>query len=520
MSDLSKNLKQIGRVFIERAIESLEKSNEQLNTNVNSRGSSSNTDIKGDVYDTANKLVLDSYVSSIGKAAYIGDIYSEEGVEGKLPVLKNGTGYDAEFNGTVGGVLSGLIYNYDSGRINNIRTSIANGNTDEFKKARLILDPGNTTALTGSAKYYGDVYSTYYDDTDNDPSDAVLLIDSKNKSGNFPGGITANTNIRLTTGGKGSSNNGDTDTDYVGGKINFDYIAVTIGDKNDCYIGRTDKDLYIWNGNDKDDNIIIKTKAGSVIVEDTLNVTGNVNVTGDVNGNVTGNVDGIVGGTTPAAVTGTTITANTGFSGNVTGAVTGDVIGNLTGNVTGDVTGDVTGNAATATAAEPGSELANQLAAIPQGVPVGTIVMWSGDNNIPTNWALCDGQNATPDLRGRFVMGSGDGSREGNGIATIYKVGQSGGQETVTLDWSEMPVHNHDIEINDPGHKHTLNITHKSSGVNTQGSGERATDQYEDKNTTNSYTGIAATSKQSGEGKSHNNLPPYYVLAYIMYVGI
>ena len=88
MSESNKLLKQLGRVFIERAIESLEKSNEQLNTNVISRVAPATTDIKGDVYDRDNKRVLDSNVSGIDKAVYFGDIYSEKGVEGKLPVLK------------------------------------------------------------------------------------------------------------------------------------------------------------------------------------------------------------------------------------------------------------------------------------------------------------------------------------------------------------------------------------------------------------------------------------------------
>ena len=187
MSENNKLFKKIGRVFLETVIESLEESNESLNTNINSRGVISNTDINGDVYDKNNKLVLDSYVTSTDKAAYIGDIYSEEGNEGRLPVLRNGTGYDAQFNGTVGGALSGLIYNYNSGRINNIRNSISTGeNTkNEFVNARLILDPGNTDALTGSAKYYGDVYSTYYDGNGNDESSAVQLIDSREQSANF-----------------------------------------------------------------------------------------------------------------------------------------------------------------------------------------------------------------------------------------------------------------------------------------------------------------------------------------------
>jgi len=40
--------------------------------------------------------------------------------------------------------------------------------------------------------------------------------------------------------------------------------------------------------------------------------------------------------------------------------------------------------------------------------PAGSIILWSGSiASIPSGWALCDGQNSTPDLRGRFVMGAG-----------------------------------------------------------------------------------------------------------------
>lgn len=40
--------------------------------------------------------------------------------------------------------------------------------------------------------------------------------------------------------------------------------------------------------------------------------------------------------------------------------------------------------------------------------PIGTIVVWSGAaDDIPTSWALCDGQDGRPDLRGRFVLGAG-----------------------------------------------------------------------------------------------------------------
>ena len=50
----------------------------------------------------------------------------------------------------------------------------------------------------------------------------------------------------------------------------------------------------------------------------------------------------------------------------------------------------------------------SQLTGI-EGVPSGIIAMWSGTNaTIPTGWNLCDGTNNTPDLRNRFIVGSGD----------------------------------------------------------------------------------------------------------------
>lgn len=37
------------------------------------------------------------------------------------------------------------------------------------------------------------------------------------------------------------------------------------------------------------------------------------------------------------------------------------------------------------------------------------IVIWSGAIvDIPAGWALCDGNNGTPDLRNKFIIGAGD----------------------------------------------------------------------------------------------------------------
>ncbi len=47
-------------------------------------------------------------------------------------------------------------------------------------------------------------------------------------------------------------------------------------------------------------------------------------------------------------------------------------------------------------------------AAINALLPTGVVCMWSGAiSSIPSGWYLCDGQNSTPDLRGKFIIGAG-----------------------------------------------------------------------------------------------------------------
>ncbi|MBQ3834526.1 MAG: hypothetical protein II816_03320 [Elusimicrobia bacterium] len=120
-------------------------------------------------------------------------------------------------------------------------------------------------------------------------------------------------------------------------------------------------------------------------------------------------------------------------------------------------------------------------------VPKGGIIIWSGSvTDIPAGWVLCDGTNGTPDLRGRFVLGY-DG--------TAYNVGDTGGEATHTLTITEMPSHNH--------------VYYTGKGENTVRSGYPA----------NAETGTiyqTLTTNSAGGGQPHNNMPPYYVLCYIM----
>ncbi len=134
-------------------------------------------------------------------------------------------------------------------------------------------------------------------------------------------------------------------------------------------------------------------------------------------------------------------------------------------------------------------------------LPTGIITMWSGAiGSIPAGWALCDGTNGTPNLRDRFVMGAGGG----------YAVGLTGGEAAHVLTVAEMPTHTHGVT--DPGHRHGYR---NGGGTTSSGYAANSNDgthptQYTD----NATTGI--TVNNAGGGNAHNNLPPYYALAFIM----
>jgi microcystin-dependent protein len=142
----------------------------------------------------------------------------------------------------------------------------------------------------------------------------------------------------------------------------------------------------------------------------------------------------------------------------------------------------------------------------------GMIMMWSG-SSVPNGWAICDGGNGTPDLRGRFVVGAGQGSGLSN-----RPVGQTGGAERVTLTEGQLPPHDH--PINDPGHFHTWTASRQRAGIDDQNNtselskGDNWVADTMVKNTDTKTTGI--TVQNAGGGQSHENMPPFYALAYIM----
>ena len=65
---------------------------------------------------------------------------------------------------------------------------------------------------------------------------------------------------------------------------------------------------------------------------------------------------------------------------------------------------------------------------------VGVISMWCGSlQTLPAAWQLCDGTGGTPDLRDKFVVGSGGG----------YVQGSTGGSIHCKLKADNLPQHTH-----------------------------------------------------------------------------
>ena len=140
----------------------------------------------------------------------------------------------------------------------------------------------------------------------------------------------------------------------------------------------------------------------------------------------------------------------------------------------------------------------------------GTIVMFTGRvDDIPTGWSLCDGTKGTPDLRGRFVVSTGNG----------YNLGNKGGSTSVNLGANHLPSHNHvywDTYFSEHGGRNpdgSKPFQHSGLQVRNLGLniGMKKTD-WDNKQ----YGHYLQTENNSTRNFSHDNMPPYFALMFIM----
>lgn len=131
------------------------------------------------------------------------------------------------------------------------------------------------------------------------------------------------------------------------------------------------------------------------------------------------------------------------------------------------------------------------------GIPSGCICIWSGSTP-PEGWALCDGQNGTPDLRGRFVLG----------YSSAHAIGSKGGKEKHTLSVNELAAHSHNFSIHYATSAASSNRKYSVGGTS-------AANEYTESRTSGSIlTNLGGTI--ANQNQPFNIMPPYYTLAYIM----
>lgn len=147
---------------------------------------------------------------------------------------------------------------------------------------------------------------------------------------------------------------------------------------------------------------------------------------------------------------------------------------------------------------------------------------------------LCNGENGTPDLRGRVLVGTNDGSMGGGSMDTAvdpaqpdnptYGVGTPQGSNGVVLSTGQLPAHSH--SVTDPGHDHTIgarNGTMLDDYIQNAGGGAPSDDtlQIQNKESTNDKTSSSTTNitiNETGGGQSHNNYQPGRGVYYIIYI--
>ncbi|MSR73246.1 hypothetical protein EXS61_01410 [Candidatus Parcubacteria bacterium] len=146
------------------------------------------------------------------------------------------------------------------------------------------------------------------------------------------------------------------------------------------------------------------------------------------------------------------------------------------------------------------------------GIPIGGIIMWSGSvANIPSGWKLCNGNNGTPNLSGRFIVGAG--------VTAPYTPNQIGGTRDAVI-----VSHKHTFLTDDNGIGGADAAAIGISGITyLNGGGAQGGGSLYQLQTSlpRSVDGWGQSITLTGTGNAletgvDKNIPPFYALAFIM----
>jgi len=161
---------------------------------------------------------------------------------------------------------------------------------------------------------------------------------------------------------------------------------------------------------------------------------------------------------------------------------------------------------------------------------------------------LCNGNNGTPDKRGRVAVGATTGMGGGAMNSAVdpavagnpaYALLGTAGANTVTLSTNQIPSHTHvaTVTINDPGHTHTIlgitggdnndnnNTVRFAGGDKSQGETSFYFDNTQACQTattglkgSGAGANVSVSNASTGGGLAHNNYQPALGCYYIMYI--